>query len=382
MKINNIAYVSGTRADFGLMTPVLKEIDKSDKLKLRLFATGMHLMPEFGYTIDQVKKEFPNTKVIKTVFTSNDRLGMARFSGDYLHQLVKSIGSEKLDFMLILGDRIEMLCTALASTYLGIPTIHLHGGEKTFTIDEVARHAITKLSNLHFATTVDSAERIRRLGEDAWRIHVVGAPALDVILNEVLPTKEELFQKLKVPLEDEYILVLQHSVTEQIDDAAKQMKQTVDAVKALNLPVVVIYPNSDPGGRAIIEMIKQERNNPKFHIFKSLEHKYFLALERDASVWVGNSSAGIIESASFHTPVVNVGDRQNGRPQSGNVINVTYKKKEIVKAIEKSLHDLEYLRRLKRVKNIWGDGHASERIVRVISEIDLDDRLLRKQITY
>lgn len=382
MKKRKIAYVSGTRADFGLMTPVLGAIEKSDKLQLTLFATGMHLMPQFGNTIDHVQKQFPNTKIIPTTFSSDDRLGMARFAGDYLKEAIHILSQEKLDFVLVLGDRVEMLCTTLAALYMGIPSAQLHGGERTSTIDEIARHAITKLVSLHFVATVASAERVKMLGEEEWRIHVVGAPALDIILNEVLPSRENIFQKLNIDPKEKVILVIQHPVSEQIEEAGKQMEETLEAVENFNMPVVVVYPNADAGGREMIKVIEGKGSNPKLHILPSLEYKDFLALEREASVMVGNSSAGMIESSSFKIPVVNIGNRQKGREHGENVINVGYNREEINDAIKKSLYDSEYLKRLRKVRNPWGDGKTAPKIIKILETVELDRKLLAKQITY
>lgn len=377
-----IAYISGTRADFGLMTSVLKAIEESNKLQLQLYATGMHLMPEFGNTINHVKAEFPNTKIIPVTFSSDDRLGMASFTGDYLNKLIETLNQDKQDFILVLGDRVEMLCTALAATYLGIPTGHIHGGDKTSTVDEIARHAITKFASVHFTATEESAERIRRMGEETWRIHVVGAPALDFILNKKLPTREELFGKIGINPNTRVILIVQHPVSEQIDESGQQMEETIEAVKTFNLTAVITYPNSDPGGRKIIDIIERERNNPIFHIFPNLEYKDFLALEREAAVMVGNSSAGMIESSSFKTPVVNIGSRQKGRQHGKNVINVGYNREEIKGAIDRSLYDNEYLKKLGKIKNPWGDGKTSPQIVRTLEELKIDSKLLNKHITY
>src|SRR3989344_118597 len=193
-----IAYISGTRADFGLMTPILRAIQKSKKLDLQIYATGIHLMPEFGKTVNGIKKDFSNVVKIDSVFKADDRKGMSKFTGEFLKKLIEVFIKNKPDFVLTLGDRPEMLCTAMACLYLGIPTGQVHSGDKTTTIDEVARHAITKLSHLHFLATEESAERIKKMGEEEWRINIIGAPALDTILNEKLPTREELFKKLRL----------------------------------------------------------------------------------------------------------------------------------------------------------------------------------------
>jgi GDP/UDP-N,N'-diacetylbacillosamine 2-epimerase (hydrolysing) len=377
-----IAYISGTRADFGLMTPVLKAVQNSEKLKLRLYATGMHLMPEFGETINYIRKEFPEVAPIQAAFEKDGREGAAKFAGYFLNKLALEFSESRPDFVLILGDRPEMLCVAVACLYLGIPTGHLHGGEKTSTVDEIARHAITKLATIHFPATNESAERIRKMGEEEWRIHVVGAPALDMILNEELPSKEELYGKLGLKREDKFILITQHPVSEEVEDAGKQMEETIFAVKEVALPVVVTYPNADAGGQKIIEVIEREKNNPLFHIFPSLEYKMFLSAEREAAVWIGNSSGAMIESSSFKTPVVNIGIRQKGRQRGNNVIDAGYDRNEIVSAIDKSLNDKDYLEKISKIKNPWGDGKTGPRIAEILENLQIDSALLAKRLTY
>lgn len=381
-KKKKIAYVSGARADFGMMGSVLHSINKSRKLQLQIYATGMHLMPQFGRTIDEVKKEFDDVKIINSVFKTDDRMGMADFSGDFLKKLVKTFGEDNPDFVLIPVDRVEMLCVAAACLYLGIPSGQFHGGERTFTVDECARHAITKLCNLHFCATKESAERIKRMGEEKWRIHIVGAPSLDNILHQKLLDRKTLCRKLGVDCRKRIILLTQHPVSEEWEDAARQMRETLEAVKTFRLPVVAIYPNADSGGRSMIREINKEKNNPLFHIFPSLAYRDFLALEKEAAVWVGNSSAGMIESSSFKTPVVNVGTRQLGRQRGNNVIDVGYDRNEIKKAVEKSLFDKKYLAKLRKIKNPWGDGKTGPRVVKILEQLEINRKLLAKQIAY
>lgn len=382
LKRKKIAYVTGTRADFGLMTPILEAIEKSKLLDLQLFATGIHLMPELGQTIKEVIRRFPQTIPVAATFKSDDRLGMASFCSEFLSQVIKVFNKFKPNLVLVLGDRAEMLCAAVACLYLGIPVGHIHGGEKTTTVDEAARHAITKLSHIHFAATKEAAQRIARLGEEKWRIQVVGAPALDVIRKEKLPSRNALFRHLGLDPQKKVILVIQHPVNEEIDKAAQQMKEALAVIKTFNLPVVIIYPHADAGGRRMIKEINKEKNNRLFHIFPSLEYRKFLALEREAAVWVGNSSGAIIESASFKTPVVNIGKRQWGRPGGKNVINVGYDQKEIATAIRKCLFDQSFLNSLTTLQNRWGDGKTGPRVVKILEELQINSKLLFKQIVY
>ena len=382
MKKTKVAYVTGTRADFGLMTSILKAISESQKLELQIYATGVHLMPEFGLTIEQVRKEFPGTKEIPATFESDTSQSMAKFTGDFLGELVRVFSQDPPDFVLTLGDRPEMLCTAVACLYLGIPVGHVHGGERTSTVDELARHAITKLAHVHFPATEESAARIRKMGEDAWRIHVVGAPALDTILNEKLPTREALFAELNLDPTKQVILITQHPVSGEVDEAGVQMEETIEAVKSFNLPTVITYPHADAGGRKMIEVIDREKTNPMFRVISSMGYTQFLALVREAAVWIGNSSGALIESSSFKTPVVNIGTRQIGRQRGENVLDVGYAKEGIIAAIEKSLHDAVYRDKLQKVKNPWGDGKTGPRVARILEDVVFDSKLLRKQISY
>lgn len=376
-----IAYISGTRADFGLMTPVLQAIEKGDKLSLQVYAAGMHLMPDFGETVREVERLFPDAKRIDARFEGDDRASMAVFSGKLLTLVVNIFIADRPDVVLILGDRVEMLTVALACTYLGIPTAHLHGGEKTGTVDDIARHAISRMASLHLPATADSANRLKRMGEEEWRIHIVGAPALDTIRNEILPTREALFRKMGLDQSRPFILVVQHAVSEESDDAGTQMEETMKAVTSFNLPVVAVYPNADPGGRKIIAVLEKERSNPLFSLWKNLPHTDFLALEREAAVWVGNSSGALIESSSFGTPVVNIGTRQTGRARGANVIDVGYSSDDIRRAVETSLSDPAYRAGLKTTVNPWGDGHTGEKVASLLAHLEVTPRLLAKQIT-
>lgn len=376
-----ITYISGTRADFGIMSPILQAVDESPKLQLQLYATGVHLTPGFGLTHKEVKKSFPQLKLIKVTFDSDDLSGVARFTGRFLTELTEVLSKNRPDFVLILGDRPEQLCTALACLYLGIPTGHFRGGEVSSTFDESARHAITKLASLHFPATQDAAERLERMGEEKWRVKVVGEASLDVILNQKLPSRAELSKLLKLDVGKKFILLTQHPVSYELAVAGKQIRETLDAVKRFNLPVVVSYPHADAGGRKIIAEIQKEKNNPLFRIFPSFEYKVFLALEREAAVWVGNSSGALVESSSFGTPVVNIGTRQKGRQRGGNVLDVGYDRNEITVAIKKSLTP-DYQIKLKKLDNPWGDGRTGRRVAAILEKLTINSRLLSKWLTY
>lgn len=376
-KRRKIAYITGTRADFGIVTPLLKAIEESSEFSLSTYGTGMHLMKEYGYTIDEVKLHFPTVQPILAVFEPKQD-GMATFASIFLDKVVHIFSSSKPDLVLLLGDRVEMLCIALACHYLRIPIAHIHGGDKTQTIDDAARHAITKLSHLHFAPTSMAKKAILQMGEAHWRVHLVGALGLDSLLTAKLLTRDALCAKLGVSSNKKIALVLQHPVSEKVKDSGKQMKATLEAVIRANLQTILVYPNADTGSREMIKVIEEYSKHSLFHVFQSIDHKTFLSLEKHVDVWIGNSSAGIVESTFFKTPVINVGSRQAGRPQGKNIINVGYSRGEIYDAIQKLLHDTNFQEELRKGKSPWGDGKTTEKILSILKQTPIDHRLLTK----
>lgn len=377
--MKKIAYISGTRADFGIETPLLKAIEESKELELQLFATGMHLLPEFGETVRIVRRNFPNVKIINVNIDNKNKDGMADFAAELLPRIVRQFKENRPDLVLVHGDRIEMLCCSVASLYLGIPVVHVQGGDKTTTLDDSVRHAITKLSHLHFPATEQSAKRIRMMGEEEWRIQVVGTMGVDALLKVSTLSREDLCHKLNLSFNSKIILVTLHPTTEEINRAGEQMQIVLNAIKRFNLQTVIIYPNTDPGSDQIVEIINHEKGNSQFRIYKNLDFDTFVSLEKEVDVWVGNSSAGVVESASFKTPVINVGNRQEGRERGNNVIDAGYDEDEIYKVIEKSLFDKDYINSLKNCANPWGDGKATQKILKTLEEIKIDKKLLNKK---
>lgn len=380
-KKKTIAYITGTRADFGLMTSVLRSIEKSKHLKLSLYATGMHLMPKYGSTINEVKKEFPTTKKIPAIFPDNTQLGVGYFFSSLSYEVCRAFKKERPDFVLTLGDRPEMLAIASVCLYLGIPTGHIHGGEKTLTVDEVARHAITKLSQIHFPATAESALRIKKLGEEAWRIHIAGSTGFDAIRHTKIISRSSLLHFLGFAQNKKFILITQHPVSEEINKSRHQMQETVAAAKALKLPLVIIYPNADPGSEEIIQEIEKERKNPDVRIFKNAPYDVFLSLQKHAALWIGNSSAGIIESGYFGTPVINVGMRQTGRECGGNVKHVSHSRL-LMYRIGKHLLRVSDKMKVHPPKSPYGAGNASRLILRILETLPQDSKLLKKQLEY
>ena len=377
--MRKIVYLTGTRADYGLMRNTLFNIKKNPKLKLTIVVTGMHLMPEFGKTINEIKKDKFDIKTVKAIYKKDDRASMAEFIGRLSLGLTKLFKKIKPDIVVLLGDRAEMLAGAIVASYMVIPIAHIHGGEVSSTVDESVRHAITKLANVHLPATKESADRIRKMGEQK-NVYVVGAPGMDEISN--IYSKKQVEERFKVNLDKPLLLVVQHPESLRVNNAEKDIKETMEAVKTTKLQTIIVYPNADAGGRRMIKVIEKYRNNPNFRIYKNLKHKDFLSVMKYSSVMIGNSSAAIIEAPSFKLPSVNIGKREEGRQRSTNIIDVDYKKYEIMKAIRKALCDKNFIKKVKSCKNPYGDGQTGKRIADILSKIKINKELLEKRIAY
>jgi UDP-N-acetylglucosamine 2-epimerase (non-hydrolysing)/GDP/UDP-N,N'-diacetylbacillosamine 2-epimerase (hydrolysing) len=378
-----VCVITGTRADYGILSPVMKAITSSNSLKLYIVATCMHLMKEFGYTIKEIEKDgFNIYEKVNISYKKDTGQAMAFSVGKAVSMFSKVFARLHPDFVLVLGDRGEMLAATIAANYANIPVAHLHGGEVSGHIDGILRHAITKLSHIHFPATKNAKERILKLGEEKYRIFKVGAPSIDRILNEKLPDKEEQSRKYGIKDDEPLAILVQHPIAAESDKAGEQMRITLEAIKKLKLQTILIYPNADAGGRKMISIIRKYRIYSFIKTLKSIPHKDYLGLMKIARVLIGNSSSGIVEAPSFHLPVVNIGNRQKGRERSNNIIDVPHNKNAIIKAIKKALFDNHFRKQVKKCRNIYGDGHASERIVKTLSKIKTGDKLLQKQITY
>ncbi|HYD03333.1 MAG TPA: UDP-N-acetylglucosamine 2-epimerase [Alphaproteobacteria bacterium] len=380
--MRKICVVTGTRAEYGLLRPVMRAIKESENLQLQIIATGMHLSERHGNSYQEIIKDgFKIDDSVKTDSEDDTGHGMNIAIAKGIEGLSQAFIKLQPDVVLILGDRTEALAAAISASYLNIPVAHLHGGDRTMAgLDESARHAITKFAHIHFPATPYSEERIKKMGEDFWRIHYVGSPAIDEILNEELFSKEELESNINAKLEEKYLLVVQHPVSTQPSESVNQITETLEAIKLLGMQAIIIYPNSDSGGRAIIEKIKKYEDLDNVISYTNLSHKEYLSLMKYAAVLVGNSSSGMTESASFKIPVVNIGIRQNGRDRSDNVIDAGHDRNQILLAIEKALSD-EFKKNMKSV-NLYGDGTAGKRIANILSDIVIDKKLLHKTNSY
>ena len=377
MKKLRVAYLTGSRADFGLMTPVLQALTKDSNFTLQVYYTGMHLLREFGNTKNEVVKLFPNSLCLSATNNQDKPAAVANFNAKLLNLITKALQANRPDYLLVLGDRSEMLVAALAAFYLQIPIVHLHGGDQSATWDDAARNAISKLAHLHLPATRQAEARLKQMGEPAWRIKTVGAPAIEVIKQTKLLNRQALTKKLKIDLTKKYLLVTLHPVDSNLKEAKEQMKMVLTAALSFQLSVIIIYPNADPGGRAMISVIQTYKHKPQVYVFKSLSQPVFLSLAKHSSAWLSNSSAGVIESASLKIPVINIGNRQQGRIKAKNVLNASYEIESLKKAI-KTMQSHKFQLSLQTLKNPWGNGRTSQKVLNILKNIKIDKTLLTK----
>lgn len=382
--MKKVSVLTGTRAEYGLLKPVMDEIKKHPNLDLKIIVTGMHLSEEFGKTIDEIKNDgFEITKEIEMIPKDDSSYSMAKSIGEGIMGISDAFDDLEPDVLIVLGDRTEALAATVAAAYMNVVIAHIHGGDKSKAgLDESARHAITKFAHIHFPASKKSAKRIRKMGEEKWRINTVGAPGLDTALNADLLDKDEVENKFKIDLKEPLLLVVQHSVSTQPEKAEDQIEETLKAIKELSYQTIIIYPNADAGGRKIIKKIKEYEKFSFIRTYENLSHKEYLSLLDYGDVLVGNSSSGIIESPSFNLPVVNIGIRQDGRECAENIIDVNHDKEKIKESIKRCLFDEEFKKKVNNCKNPYGEGEASKKIVNILDKISIDDKLLQKSITY
>lgn len=381
--MRKICVITGTRANYGRLKTVMNAIIEHPELQLKLIVTGMHLVQEYGYTVSEIEKDGYYIDARVDMHLSNDTgSGMCKSLGLGLIGMTQAIEQINPDMILILGDRDEDLAGAIIGAHMNIPVAHIHGGEVTGTIDESIRHATTKFSHIHFAATEDSKERLLKLGELSEYIFNVGSPGLDSILNKEYKTKEQIFNKFKLDESKKLIIVAQHPVTTQRDEAAYQMEQTMEAVREIGEQTILIYPNSDAGGRDMISIISKYESLDFIHTYRNINFEDYLNLLKYADLMIGNSSSGIMEAPSYKLPVINLGVRQNGRQQADNILNVEHDKNLIKDAIEKSLYDNEFINQVNNCINPYGDGKTGKRMADILSKIEINNKLTQKKISY
>lgn len=367
--MKRILYVTSTRADYGLMAETLQTLNQSAQINLSILVTGTHLEQEYGNTISEIRNTGLNCVAqARTYLHSINRQGLAEMALRTGNAVMDELTRNHYDIVLLLGDRIEILGAATAAFAYGTAVYHIGGGERSGTIDESIRHAISKLSHLHFVSTHQSRDRLIRMGEEPSNIVVCGAPGLVGICDRV--SKQSPIGESR-----SYALVVYHPVVQDWRHAAGQMRNILLAVRTTYRRGMIVYPNADTGSKDIVDEINMFcKNNAGYEMSSSLPRDTYLTYLAHAGVLVGNSSSGIIEAASFGTPVVNVGERQRMRERNKNVYDVE-------NSVEKLVGLLNCVKP-ERCTNIYGDGTANIVIEREIAQRPVVAETFRKINTY
>ena len=368
-KKKKIIFVTSTRADYGKLKSIIIKLQKNQNLITRVFVTGMHNMDTYGKTIGEIKKDkiknlsvFVNQGLSSTM--NRMLINTIRGFSDYLEK-------EKPDIVILHGDRVEPLGCAISALLSNVKIIHVEGGEVSGTVDEILRHAISKLSHIHFVSNKIAKKRLLQMGEDKKSIFVVGSPDVDVILSKNLPSIKKVKSRYNINFE-KYSISILHPVTTDLSNIENQAKLYFETLKNSKKNYVITYPNNDIGSNYILNEIKKLKNNSNFSIIPSLRFEFFLTLLKNSSFIIGNSSCGIIEAPYYGVPTINIGSRQKNRFKSSSLINISFNKSKITKAINHV--DNKKLLKL----NFFGKGNAATKIEKIINSKKFWDIKLQK----
>lgn len=377
-----ICIVTSTRAEYGLLNPLIEKVANDEKLDLILIVTGMHLSPEFGLTYQEIAKDgFKIDKKIEILLSTDSRVGSAKSMGLAILSFSEVFDELKPDIIIVLGDRFEIFAVAATATMLNIPIGHISGGESTIgAVDEAFRHSITKMAQLHFVSTNEYRNRVIQLGEQPDAVYNVGALGIDTIKKLNLLDKEKFEQSIDFPLSEINFLITYHPETLNIEESLIDFNNLLSALQEFKEATLIFtLPNSDPGGRKIIQRIEEFiAQDPKKRVaYKSLGQLRYLSAIKNVDIVIGNSSSGILEVPYFHKPTINIGDRQKGRLMGKSILNCAPKKEVIIDAINKAVSK-DYLEDIKTTSNPYGNGTAAIQIVKILKNRELSN-LLKKQ---
>lgn len=382
MKKRKICIFTGSRAEYGLLKPLIDELKVESSIKLQLIISGMHLSPEFGLTYKEIDFDgFSAIEKVEILLSSDTPIGISKAMGLGMISFSEVLERLKPDLLVGLGDRFELFTLASAALIQNIPIAHIHGGEVTVgAYDDAFRHSITKMSHLHFASTEIYKNRIIQLGENPKNVFNVGAIALDNLKKIKLLSKNELEKSLSFKLDKPFFIVTFHPVTLEHNSAEKQIIELLDALeKFKSYKIIFTKPNADNNSRIIIKLIDDYVNNNegRAKAFESLGQLRYLSSLKYAEMMIGNSSSGVIEMPFFKKPTINIGNRQKGRIFTKSVIQCDPKSNSIIEAINKGL-DKRFKEYINKEVNIYGDGRAAQRIKKIIMSTDLT-KLIKKE---
>lgn len=384
--MKTICVLTATRAEYGLLKRLILRLDADPDFRIKTVVTGMHLSPEFGNTYQEIEADGIIIDEKISILTDTD--GPAAVSlemGQALIAFGAYFEKTRPDLLVVLGDRYETLAVCLAAVNQRIPIAHLHGGEKTEgALDDVYRHAITKLSFLHFPCAEEYRQRIIQMGEDPERVYNVGAMSTENILNQELLSKNELEESISFSLGDSYGVVTFHPVTLEENTALDQVRELLATlVEISDMKYIITKANADQGGRSVNQLLDEfaATHREQFCVVESLGMKRYLSALKYASMVIGNSSSGLLEAPVFQIPTVNIGDRQKGRLRATSVIDCAPEKSAIHSAIQQAKNP-DFLKEIRKEKKLYGDGTTSEQIIEVLKKYLLDGEINLKKTFY
>ncbi|WP_299153916.1 UDP-N-acetylglucosamine 2-epimerase [uncultured Christiangramia sp.] len=389
MKKRKIIAVSGARSDYDLLFSVYNKLDKDPEIEFKIVITGPNLSDNYGYTGGNIEEDgFQIAGKIFNLVDSSQKIGRIISIGLQIPSLANLLNQEKPDIVIVAGDREESITVTMSCAYLDIPVAHFFGGDiaKDGNIDNSVRYAASKFAHIHFPTLEEHKKTLLKLGEDDWRIHVIGNPALDRIKEIPLLSKDKIFSNLNVEAKQisNYSVLIQHPIITQVEQQSNHIKITLEALLNADGHYFINFPNSDAGSHEIIKAYRSyaENHPEKFTLFQNINRVDYINLLRSADFLIGNSSSGIVEVASLGLAAINVGERQKGRLHGDNVIFVDNNIEEILNAIDRVRNDHHFRSKVKLKINPYGDGSSADKAVAVLKKIDLNSDLIYKNITY
>jgi len=390
-KRRKIAVFTGNRAEYGLQYPILKALADDSRLEYYLLVSGAHLKGDFGMTLKEIESDgFRIYEQIKIEMPEDSLYATAQAIGSGILNLSKVLRRLKPDFLVVYADRFEGFSALITGTQMGIPTAHIEGGDYTEggALDDSVRHAMTKLAHLHFTTNEQASERVRRMGEEPWRIFNVGMPVLDLVIQKEYAHEKDVYKKYQLNPNKPLLIFTQHSVTTEFEQAADQVKPLLEGLEEcaakLHCQIIITYPNDDAGGKRIIHEIEKfsTKKCPGIQVHQSLGRYYYHGVLNVATACIGNSSSGIKETPAFHCPCINVGNRQQGRLRADNVIDIDYDRHQLIKSVKKCLYDKPFKKKISVCANPYGAGNAGPSIAEILATVKINKAIIQKKMTY
>ena len=370
------------------MFSIYKKLDQDDRFDFEIIVTGAHLSEKFGNTVKLIEDDgFTINNKIYNLIDSDKKIGRILSLGNQLSELAHTIEKSNPDILIVAGDREEAISVTMTAAYLDVAVAHFFGGDiaKDGNIDNSVRYAASKFALIHFPTLENHKETLLKLGEEIERIFVVGNPALDRFIETPNIDIKDLFIKMnKETYDKDYLVLIQHSIISEVELQDKYIRITLDSILESGIPCFINYPNSDPGNYQIIEAYKEyvSKYPETFTIFQNLDRITYVNLLRNAAALIGNSSSGLLEAPSLGLPAINIGKRQRGRAHGENIIFVDNNKKQITDALNFVLNDKEFIQKVAKKNNPYGNGNTAKKVIEILAELKIDSSLIHKNITY